>query len=118
MTDDEGQHFIYAIGHPHGFVKIGHSSDPQRRLSGIQTGSPYRLWIIVQVPSRNPEAVEEQLHSRFENKQVRGEWFELSNNDYDTLSDLVKMANSDRSFDDLEDYERWRQSVETEVFGV
>lgn len=115
MTDET--EYVYAIGHPHGYVKIGRSSDPERRLSNHQTSSPYELWLIVQFPVEDSRAVEAELHDWFSEKHVRGEWYNLSNDDYDLLSDLVKMSMSNREFGSIDDYRKWERRKQEAIFG-
>jgi len=113
---EDDNEYVYAIGHPHGFVKIGFSTDPENRFDRLQTGSPYELWIIVQLPVKEPREIESELHEHFAEKHVRGEWFDLDVGDYDTLTDLMKMANSNQEFDSLEDYYAWQRVVERNIF--
>jgi len=106
MTD--GQEYIYALGHPHGFAKIGRSENPRERCADLQTGSPYELWLIVQVPVPDSRQIETQLHERLADKRRRGEWFELDYDDYDDLFDMVKMAASNHEFESVEALREWQ----------
>lgn len=54
-----------------GAVKIGTSDFPQERLAQLQTGSPSELELILTIDSD----VEEELHRRFSDHRIRGEWF-------------------------------------------
>lgn len=78
---------VYVIeseGHP--YCKIGVTGgDPQKRLVSFQIGSPFKLSIIVEIYSPDCQHLEELLHERFENKRVRGEWFNLTDEDIDEL---------------------------------
>lgn len=58
-----------------GRVKIGKAFDPEKRLSDLQTGSPEELELLLALPER-PPFEESQLHYRFKNYRVIGEWFE------------------------------------------
>ena len=108
MSDDPEREYIYAIGHPHNYTKIGHSSNPNRRLRSIQIGSPYKLWVIAQFPVANPKQVEAALHDHWSDKHERGEWYDLEIEDFDELSDLVKMASSTREFESLAAFRDWQ----------
>lgn len=57
-----------------GAVKIGKSTDPQRRLRTLQTGHPGRLMLL----GTTTEFSERELHSRFAHCCANGEWFNLS----------------------------------------
>lgn len=84
---DGTEQILYLISHPHGYIKIGVSSNPIRRLSELQSGSPYELDIIGFAGFSDPEQAEKALHSEFESHRVRGEWFELH---HDTIGQLVE----------------------------
>lgn len=56
-----------------GFIKIGYSSNPAKRLSALQVSSADRVSIILTVPGRSAE--ERAFHGRFRESHERGEWF-------------------------------------------
>lgn len=116
MTDEDTD-YIYAIGHPHGYVKIGRSKDPQHRLKNHQTSTPYELWIIVQIPVTDGEKIERELHEEFSNRHVRGEWFELLDEDYDLLVDMAKMIDSERQFNSVEEYRKQQAKHRAVLLG-
>jgi len=69
--------FIYVI-HAVGTnrVKIGFSSDPQRRLVALQTGSSFPLAIIgVRAGSLK---LEQAIHGQLQDCRVEGEWFDIA----------------------------------------
>ena len=60
---------------PHtGLVKIGRSTDPRVRESTLQSEKP-SIKLLFFAPA--PAALERQLHARYDDKRVRGEWFRL-----------------------------------------
>jgi hypothetical protein len=64
-------YFIQAIdGGP---IKIGTAKDPSARLLSLQTGSHHTLVIRKVIPGGAGR--EAELHSRFRDQRVRGEWF-------------------------------------------
>lgn len=67
----------YFIGNrAEGKVKIGFSSNPQRRIAEIQTGCPFPVEILATEPGGS--ARESQLHRRFSHLHLNGEWFVLN----------------------------------------
>lgn len=56
-----------------GPVKIGTSTDPESRLSGLQVGSLENLRIIGKM--NGGRSVEAEIHKRFARHHLRGEWF-------------------------------------------
>lgn len=59
------------------YCKIGFTAkDPQKRLKSLQTGSPGELALILMQPGTHE--TERALHERFASSNVRGEWFEVT----------------------------------------
>lgn len=59
-----------------GPVKIGVASDPDRRRTMLQIGCPWPLRILCEINCHDAAAYEAQLHERFADHRIRGEWFE------------------------------------------
>lgn len=68
-----------------GFYKIGITDDVRKRLSQIQTSTPFNVKLIHSIPLANAWLLEKHLHERFAKKRVRGEWFKLSSDDVNTV---------------------------------
>jgi len=56
-------------------VKIGFSSEPERRLSDLQTGSPCSLRMLAVF--RGTSRTEKALHAKFAKQRINGEWFQF-----------------------------------------
>lgn len=74
MKADAPTSYVYfARAGEDGLVKIGHAKDVRSRLSSMQTGCPIPLTLLGVLPGgREREA---ELHARFADLRVRGEWF-------------------------------------------
>ena len=72
--------FIYVIGPQQGLQKVGLATDPQSRLTTLQTASPFDLVMhaAVAVPFREAHSVERRAHQLLARSRVRNEWFETS----------------------------------------
>ncbi|MEV5204173.1 GIY-YIG nuclease family protein [Streptomyces sp. NPDC053720] len=57
-------------------VKIGTSSNPELRLTRMQTGLPLKLSLLATFPGGR--ALEKALHGHFGEYRRRGEWFDLT----------------------------------------
>lgn len=69
--------WIYFIrGKEGGPVKIGVANDPKKRLADLQRTCPVELEIIGSRPGDT--FAERELHDRFADFRVHGEWFEPS----------------------------------------
>jgi len=66
-------------------TKIGWTFDLPKRLSSLQTSNDRDLIVIKTILCFNPENIESSLHQRFEDKLVRGEWFDLSLEDIEAV---------------------------------
>src|SRR5690554_456689 len=66
--------FVYLIRSNSGLYKVGYSTQPQRRLISLQTGSPYQLSMIGYVPATIQQ--ERELHALLAPWRVAGEWFQ------------------------------------------
>lgn len=82
--------FVYFISDGE-HVKIGLSRQPRKRLSSLQTGHPKRLNIVGLMPGGAED--EFQLHGRFRDHRVKGEWFR----DCSEIRDFIARAANDHS---------------------
>jgi len=77
--------FIYLIGEANnnGKYKIGstRAKDVNKRLKQLQTGNSSELYLKDYYETDNPFKLEKMLHNRFKLSSLRGEWFDLSEND-------------------------------------
>jgi len=86
MIVDQQVYFARPIGMK-GPVKIGLSTDPDKRVRDISRYSPFELEIIARI---NGDAlIERRFHAAFEESHIRYEWFEWS----DKLSYFVALIN-------------------------
>lgn len=109
--EDDDEEYVYAIGHPHGYVKIGRSVDPEKRLITHQSSCPYELWLICQIPVQDSVGIETTLHDVLFDKCVRGEWYDLDHSDYDTLVDLMRMTAANGPVDNYSEVVEYRDMV-------
>lgn len=70
-----------------GYVKIGKSDEPERRIAQLQTGNPQPIRLIGWL--RSLSGFEVSLHRLHEEDRVSGEWFRHSDHINDTISRLV-----------------------------
>ena len=72
------------------FYKIGISSDIEKRFKAIQNGNPSELSIYYNEVFYLCDIIEKCLHKFFESQHIRGEWFEIPD---DEINDLIKKIN-------------------------
>lgn len=87
----DGMSGIYLISDGE-LVKIGASSVVTKRLRDLQMGNGRYLEIIYYKPIRVGYVfnIETKLHKLFKHKQCIGEWFDLDNNDIDSIIDILE----------------------------
>jgi hypothetical protein len=68
------------------FYKIGMSSNFNNRLDTHQGSSPFNICVACAYYVGNMREEERALHSMFENKRIRGEWFDLNEIDLTTIA--------------------------------
>ena len=61
------------------FFKIGFTSDIHFRLASLKAANPMPLEVVA--TTRGARKLEGRFHRRFQLQRVRGEWFELSEDD-------------------------------------
>lgn len=82
--------YVYLIwNQSDGLFKIGKSKRLTTRLRSHQTGNAGRLGIVCNIASDDMGKLEKRLHSEFDHKRVRGEWFRLSWDDAATIRSLA-----------------------------
>lgn len=78
--------FVYLFRHANGLTKIGFSKDPRKREQTLQAEDP-RVNILA--VKSGLQSLETRLHAIYSDKRVRGEWFDLTDNDISWLFMLV-----------------------------
>jgi len=80
---------VYFIACDNRFVKIGFARNVVERLAELQTGCPFKLRIIGELPGVAP-SMESVFHEVLSQLRFRGEWFELT----DRLRLMIHEINS------------------------
>ena len=70
-----------------GYYKIGRSKNPKYREITLQSEKP-TIEMIHTFEAKNED--EKNLHLLFQNKRIRGEWFDLSGSDLYTIDNYFK----------------------------
>jgi hypothetical protein len=98
-----GQHlYVMQMGRT-GAIKVGRSSNVDRRLTEIQTGCPYQVKVIIVAEDQgHREAAVHRNLKVFRLRGHKGEWFSemalgsLPDDIYDLMSvEMVEMVNGD-----------------------
>ena len=73
-----------------GFIKVGRTNNPRRRLNSIQTSNPYHIEPLEVIPVDNAIELEMFLHLQLSRYRVRLEWFDLPQERLDELIDELR----------------------------
>ena len=83
-----------------GFVKIGISSNVERRIKQIQTGCPLHIYMVRYWSVSNrvlAKRIESELHNALSDRNTFGEWFKRVRENSNTVKDVMKNYNIDYS---------------------
>lgn len=86
MKKEDKHPCVYFIGHenrPDLPIKIGKANSVTSRRADLQTAHYTQLVILFTLPGYSK--LEKELHGRFTNKHVRGEWFSLTQDDLELI---------------------------------
>lgn len=81
---------VYILKTGKNLYKIGKTQDLQKRLASYHTHLPVMFRIIRQYPAANMAHLEESLHIVFQHKRIKGEWFQLTNDDLVICDNIVR----------------------------
>ncbi len=76
-TNHDKAGFVYLIRSVSGHYKIGCTKDPDHRLQLFSVKLPFEIEFIHIIATTNMFELERELHLKFHNKRINGEWFML-----------------------------------------
>lgn len=81
--EDNKPGYIYIIqaSDPDRYYKIGYSKNPKHRIQNMGVKLPFEVKPIHLIETNHMILVEHYLHSKYQSKRARGEWFELTPDD-------------------------------------
>lgn len=71
--------------------KIGVTTNLNKRMNQLGTKMPFELEVIAKIESDDIYKLEEQLHEKFKDKNINGEWFELKTKDIKYIKSLSEV---------------------------
>jgi uncharacterized protein YlzI (FlbEa/FlbD family) len=79
--------YVYLISGSKSY-KIGMSKTPIKRIEKLSVVLPFPIKTIALIESQDIKQLEQQLHKRFADKRINGEWFDLSPEDIEYIKGL------------------------------
>ena len=80
--------YVYLIKSETGHYKIGRTNNPDNRMRAFGIKLPFRVHYEHLIKSKDMCALETELHQRFAQKRLDGEWFNLSDEDVAYIKSL------------------------------
>ena len=81
---------VYILKTGRNLYKIGKSRDLHKRLASYHTHLPILFRVVRQYPAANMDDLEAGLHIVFQHKRVKGEWFQLTNDDLSICDNIAR----------------------------
>ena len=75
------------------YYKIGITINVKKRLKDIDRINPFGVEYIKSYETLYDKGVEGNLHNHFKDKWIKGEWFELTEDDVNSIDELVILYN-------------------------
>lgn len=79
--------YVYFLTADNGLTKIGKTTRLDERIHHFTTKLPYELTETLVLETNNCTVLETELHNKFVNKRIRGEWFNLTREDISWIRD-------------------------------
>lgn len=86
----QGSEFLYLIGAVNGLTKIGITQNIRGRFAAIDSSSPIDLHVVYLLNSSKARQIEIELHRKYANKRVKGEWFNLDSDNIEWIKNNYK----------------------------
>jgi uncharacterized protein (DUF433 family) len=99
---------VYLIKTSKRLYKIGKTQNLQQRIAGYHTHLPILFRVVRQYMASNMTELEEALHIVFQHKRVKGEWFELNNDDLTICDNIAR----NYGFEKLREQKKQYQKIE------
>lgn len=84
-----GAGYVYLIQSPTGAYKIGRTKNPKDRMKTFGVQLPFEVEFVHLIETPDMYTLESDLHKRFEERRVNGEWFALEPADIEFIKGLV-----------------------------
>jgi len=80
--------YVYLIQSPTNAYKIGRTINPADRIHTFSVKLPFEVEYLAVIPTDDMHQLETNLHARFADQRIDGEWFDLSDEDVAYIKSL------------------------------
>lgn len=91
--------YIYVLRAENNTYKIGRAKNIKSRITTIQTSSPLKIDEVLSFFSDNYIEIESELHKRYGEKRIIGEWFSLSSEDISEIREYADGITNEKDLD-------------------
>lgn len=87
--------YLYIIGNDKGFIKVGVSKNPERRVKQLQTGNEHKLSLLFteefECDRKHLLHIEKEVHKTLRHMSTKciGEWFEIDKYKMDSIKNTL-----------------------------
>jgi predicted GIY-YIG superfamily endonuclease len=87
--------YIYIISDNNGYIKVGISKHPEKRLKQLQTGHPNNLTLLFteefECKRRHLLKIEKLIHRKIHDiaKHMKGEWFAIEDDQIEKIKSII-----------------------------
>lgn len=82
------------------YYKIGKTTNIKQRMKALQYANPIEIELTLLQKLYHCSAREEDLQDRFNNRKVRGEWFQLTKKDIKEIQRILSFFKKQDSIED------------------
>jgi hypothetical protein len=86
--------FVYLVGSPDGYCKIGRAKEIHARIAAINLQLPFRVELIHSIETSDMVWAERWLHKKYAHCRMNGEWFLLTAEDINWIKSLTRLEQS------------------------
>lgn len=97
---------VYIIKTSKRLYKIGKTQDLPKRIASYHTHLPIVFRVVRQYMVHNMDELEEALHVVFQHKRVKGEWFELNNDELIICDNIARNYGLEKLQKQKKDYRK------------
>lgn len=86
------QKLVYLLRSENGLYKIGIASDVQKRVAKLTSSIPYKIEIIHSFSAPSAFICEKNLHEKYKELRVKGEWFRLGKKEVEEIRSIKEFV--------------------------
>jgi hypothetical protein len=86
--------YVYLVAGEGGVYKIGKTTQLDKRVNFFEIKLPFPIELVCVIPSDDISGLERQMHKRFADKHVNGEWFKLTQQEVEEIKSMASSSST------------------------